>query len=300
LKNIVNRIFSNVQYWQDKQLLLRAIPAEYYSNKRVMLQLLGITSDNVTGENDAKKDMWNHQIVNYHMGDDILQNIHLDILDDQEFAKMAISKYNRTYIYLSKRLKASKELALHAALNETGFNEEKYCTPILKYMPEIFQLDNEVSVAATTRNIENLPFAQNLKRNKYFIIDIMNLIYEDNIKKKILQYIDPDLLQDKRFMSKLGCFDNLCENCHGDTEYVMHAVEHDIDILKKTDIFDEAILLAALNNTDYSKEIVLAKVFRYIERFNSDYTELDENINDKAIMQRLLWELGETVADEFS
>jgi len=300
LKNVVSRIFSNVQYWQDKQLLLRAIPAEYYSNKRVMLQLLGITSDNVSGENDAKKDMWNHQVINYNMGDDLLKNMHPEILDDQEFAKMAIGKYNRTYIYLSKRLRASKELALQTAKNEQGFGESSNFAPILQYMPDIFQLDNEVSVAATTRNIENLQYARNLKSNKYFIIDIMNLLYEDDIKQKVLQYIDQDLLNDKRFISKLGCFDNLCDNFHGDIDYVAHAVAHDIGILKKTDIFDESILVAALNNTDYSREELMAKVFRYIERFNSDYMELDSKIKDKTIMTRLFWDFGEIIADEFT
>jgi len=63
------------------------------------LQLLGITSNNVSAENEAKKDMWNYQVIANKMGDNILKNTHADILDDEEFARMAISKYNRTYIF---------------------------------------------------------------------------------------------------------------------------------------------------------------------------------------------------------
>ena len=299
LKEIIYRIFNGVQYWQDKKLLLQAIPIEFYTNKKIMLQLLGITSSNVSTENEAKRSMWNYQIIDNNMGDDILKNIHPDILDDLDFAKMAISKYNRTYIYLSKRLKASKELALLAALNEQGFEQNKKFTPILQYMPQKFQLDNEIALGATTRNIENLQFAQNLKKNKYFIIDIMNLIDDNQIKQKVLRTIDKNLLSDKRFMSQLDCFDNLCEKFHNDTEYVAHSVQHDIKILKKTKIFHESIIVAALNNNDYPKELILAQIFRYIERFNSDYDELNLKIRDKKILQRLFWEFGETVSEEF-
>lgn len=299
LKDIISRIFNNVQYWQDKNLLLRAIPIDIYNNKRVILQLLGITSDNISVENDAKKDMWNYQIINYNMGDDILKNTHPDILDDKDFAKMAISKYNRTYIFLSKRLKASKELALHTALNEDYFEQNKNYAPILQYMPQVFQTDNEISLAATTRNIENIQYAINLRRNKYFIVDIMNLVDDNKIKQKVLQYIDRDLLSDKRFMSKLGCFDNLCDKFHNDTEYVSHAVMHDIKVLKKTKIFDESILVSALKNEDYSREKILSYAFRYIERFNSDYEELDSKIRNKKVLQKLFWEFGETISEEF-
>jgi hypothetical protein len=299
MKSIIDKIFNNVSYWQDKKLLLRAIPQDLYSNKRVILQLLGITSNNVSLENDAKRDMWNYQIINYNMGDDILNNTNLDILNDKEFAKMAISKYNRTYIFLSKTLRASKELALHSAINEQGFDEVKNYTPILQYMPELFKLDNEIAVSATTRNIENLQYAPNLKKNKYFIIDIMNIIEEHNIKQKILEYMDQSLLLDKRFMSRLSCFDNLCEKFHNDTEYVAHSALHDIEILKKTNIFDESIIKATLKNTNYPREMILSYIFNYIERFNYNYEELDSKVKDKMILQKLFWEMGETISQEF-
>jgi hypothetical protein len=299
LKSIIDSIFNNVQYWQDKNLLLQAIPAEFYNNKAIMLGLLEITSLNVSVTNEAKKDMWNHQIIHYRMGDDILKNINSDILDDKEFAKAAIGKYNRTYIFLSNRLKASKQLALLAAKNEIGYDDNSYLTPILKYMPKVFQADNEIALSATTRNIENFQYATNLQRNKYFIIDIMNLLDDTEIKHKVLKYMDQDLLNDKRFVSKLGCFDNLCERFHNDTEYVAHAVMHDIKILKKTKIFDESIISSALKNKHYPKGLILASIFRYIERFNSGYDELDTKIKNKKIIQTLFWELGETVSDEF-
>ena len=299
MKNIIDKIFNSVSYWQDKNLLLRAISTDLYLNKRVVLQLLGITSDNISIENEAKKDMWNHQIIVNKMGDDILRNTHPDILDDKDFAKMAISKYNRAYVFLSKRLKASHELALHSALNEHGFGQNQNTSPILQYMPKNFQLDNEIALSATTRNIENFQYASNLKNNKYFIIDIMNLTNDDHIKRKVLEYMNRDLLSDKKFMSKLGCFDNLCENFHNDTEYVANAVLHDIQVLKKTKIFDESIILSALENTDYPQEIILSYIFRYIEKFNSDYQELDAKIKDKEVLQKLFWSFGETITQEF-
>jgi hypothetical protein len=44
-------------------------------------------------------------------------------------------------------------------LNEHGFKESKNTTPILQYMPKKFQLDNEIALSATTRNIGNFKYA---------------------------------------------------------------------------------------------------------------------------------------------
>jgi hypothetical protein len=299
LKDIIEKIFKNVSYWQNKTLLLRAIDTKLYHDKKIVLQLLGITSNNVSAENEAKKDMWNYQVVANKMGDNILKNTHADILDDEEFAQMAISKYNRTYIFLSKRLKTNRKLALHCALNEHGFKENKNTTPILQYMPKKFQLDNEIALSATTRNIENFKYALNLRKNKYFIIDIMNLTYDNHIKQTVLQYMDKELLKDKKFMSKLQCFDNLCEQFHNDTEYVAYSVLYDIQILKKTKIFDETIIESALKNTHYPKEIILSYIFKYIERFNVNYEELNSKIKNKKILQQLFWSFGEIITQEF-
>ena len=108
-------------------------------------------------------------------------------------------------------------------------------------------------------------------------------------------------MSDKRFVSKLGCFDNLCENFHSDVEYVSNAVRYDINILKKTQMFDQAILKAALKTTskDIDRQEILAEVFRYIERFNDDFDELETNIKDKKILKELFWEFGETISEEF-
>ena len=301
MKTIINTIFGNVQYWKDKKLLLQAIHPDHFNNKRVIIQLLGISSGNVSPENQAKKDMWNYQVREHNLGDDILELTNPKILEDFEFAKRAIEKYNRTYIFIGKKLKASRELALTAAMYEKGLDESKYHAPILEHMTESFRLDHEISLMATTRNIENLRFATNLKRNKYFIIDLMNLLFETSLKQKVLRYIDRSLLSDKRFVSKLGCFDNLCENFHSDVEYVSNAVRYDINILKKTQMFDQTILKAALNtkSKDIDRQDILAEVFRYIERFNDDYDELDSKIKDKKILKNLFWEFGETVSEEF-
>ena len=301
MTNTIDNIFNNVKYWQEKKLLLQAIPYEYYSNKLIMVRLLGVTSQSISPNNEAKKDMWNHHINN-GMGDEILNNIDKKFLSDFEFAKMAILKYNRTYLYLDKSLQASRELAILAASKEENVNDPKmFKPPILQHMPEAFQLDHEIALMATTRNIENLRYAQNLRRNKYFIIDIMNYTFEHDMKQKILQYIDRDLLSDKRFVSKLGCFDNLCEKFHGDLEYITNAVQYDINILNKTDLFDEAIIKAALKNEKYhtEKEFVLRDIFNYIERFNENFTEFEDKIKDKKIIHKLFWDFGETIADEF-
>ena len=301
MKTIINTIFGNVQYWKDKNLLLQAIHPDHFNNKRVVIQLLGISSGNVSPENQAKKDMWNYQIQENNLGDDILKMTNSKLLEDFEFAKRAIEKYNRSYIFIGKNLKGSRELALVAATKEVGLGESKYYPPILEHMPESFRLDHEISLLATTRNIENLRYATNLKRNKYFIIDLMNLLYETSLKQKVLRYIDKSLLSDKRFVSKLGCFDNLCENFHSDVEYVSNAVRYDINILKKTQMFDQKILKSALNtkSKDIDRESILAEVFRYIERFNDDFDELDSKIKDKKILKNLFWEFGETISDEF-
>lgn len=300
MTEIIDKVFDSVKYWQEKRLLLSAIPIEYYSNKTIMIRLLGVTSQSISPENEAKKDMWNHHIAN-GMGDDILHNINKELLKDFEFARDAIAKYNRTYIFLDPSLKASRELALLAAIKEENLDDpNKYRAPILEHMPEIFQMDHEVALMATTRNIENLRFAKNLRRNKYFIIDIMNITFNHDMKQKILRYIDRDLLHDKRFVSKLGCFDNLCEKFHGDMEYITNAVRYDMGILKKTDMFDEKILKSALRSDMYREtpELALRDIFNYIERFNHNYSELDAKIKDKKVLHRLFWEFGETLSDE--
>ena len=129
----------------------------------------------------------------------------------------------------------------------------------------------------------------------------MNYTFNHDMKQKILKYIDRDLLSDKRFVSKLGCFDNLCEKFHGDLEYVTNAVQYDITILQKTDMFDESIIKAALKNEKYysQKEFVLRDIFNYIERFNQDFEEFDNKIKDKKLIHKLFWEFGDTIAQEF-
>jgi len=227
LTNIVDGIFNNVKYWQNKNLLLSAINPDYYYNKNVILRLLGVTAQSISSINEAKRSMWNHMLVNENLGDDILKNVDKKILDDLEFVKAATSKYNRTYVYASHRLKASRELATIASMAEKEDDGINFKNPILKYMPEIFKTDNEIAVMATTRNINNLQYATNLRKNKYFIIDMMNIIDDNNMKQKILRYVDPDLLNDKKFVSRLGCFDNMCEKFRGDVELVAAAVRHD-------------------------------------------------------------------------
>ena len=301
MNNIINKIFNSIEYWQDKGLLLRAIHSEHYTNKKLIVQLLGINSVSISSENEAKKEMWNYQINHHHMGDNILKNVHNDILKDFEFAKLAISKYNRTYKYLDKSLQASYDLALLAAKMEVQSTKDKFSPPILQYMPESFQLNDEIALVATTRNIENLIHAPNLKKNKYFIIDVMNLIDDHKVKQKILKYIDRSLLEDKNFVAQLGCFDNLCEKFHNDIEYVANAVKHDINILKKTKIFDEKIIKSIINSKAYgeNREQTLGILFRYIERFFTTFEEFNENISDKSIIYKLFWSFGEVISDEF-
>jgi len=301
LKQIIDNIFDNVNYWQNKNLLLQAIHPDYYQNKNIIIRLLGVTSQSISAANEAKKDMWNHMLRNENMGDDILKNVDKKILDDMEFAKAATTKYNRTYVYASHRLKASRELAIIASMSEKEDDGINFKNPILKFMPEIFKTDNEIAVMATTRNINNLQYAINLRRNKYFIMDMMNLIDDHHMKQKILRYIDPDLLTDKKFVSRLGCFDNMCEKFRGDTEFVAAAVRHDLSILKKTDIFDESILKSALKNDDIytSRDTVISEIFRYIEKFNHGYDELDSKIKNKQILHTLFWSMGETLSEDF-
>ncbi len=299
MKEAINKIFSNVSYWQDKNLLLRAIGSHSYANKNLMVRLLGVTSGMVSKDNEAKRDMWNHQINKYNMGDDILQNIDPKILDDMEFAQDAIVKYNRTYKYLTPRLQASRKLALVAVSKETDTYTQN--EPILKYMSEQFRNDREIAVMATTRNIENLKYAPILQNNKYFILDIINLIYEDSIRFKVLEYMNQEFLNDKRFVSRLGCFDGLCEKFRGDEIFVSYTVINNIDILDKIEIFSETILKATLKNKQYysNHEYVLKKIFRYIERFNDDMAELETNIKDKSILRTLFWDLGQIVNEGF-
>jgi hypothetical protein len=299
MKSTVDNIFSLVNYWQEKRLLLSAINPDFYHNKYVIIALLGITPQTVSSSNFAKKDMWNHQLKKYNMGDDILKNTSKTILADIDFATKAIVKYNRTYLYLSDELKANRNLAVLAAKFETDAYSQN--EPILKFMCEAFQNDIEISALATMRNIDNLQYSQNLQNNRYFLVDMINLIYEKEIRYKVLRYMNPELLKDKRFVSKLGCFDGLCENFKGDSSFVAFSVENDIGILKKTEIFDEKIVKAIFNSKDYQKDKAKAIVmlFRYIEKFNYDYEELESKITDKKLLHRLFWELAQVASDEF-
>lgn len=298
MKNIIEEIFNKVSYWQEKRLLLSAIDPSYFQNKKIMVSLLNISSQLVSPENSAKKDMWNHQIKKYNMGDDILISVSKELLGDEDFASSAIAKYNRTYIYLTQELKSNRDLAVMAAQNETTDNPNN--EPILKYMSEKLQDDIEISALATMRNIENLRYSRQLQNNKYFLADMINLLYEDDLKYKILKYMNPELLKDKRFISKLGCFDGLCENFRGDMLFVAYSVENDIKILRKTEIFDERIVEAVFNSKDYArdKHRSLVILFRYIERFNSDFEELDGKIKDKKLLHRLFWELAQVAVDD--
>jgi hypothetical protein len=299
MKTTIDNIFSLVNYWQEKRLLLSAIDPDYYHNKHIVLSLLGITPQVVSSTNLAKKDMWNHQLKRHNMGDDILQNTNKIILGDKDFATKAIVKYNRTYLYLSDELKKDRTLALIAAKFET--DTFPHNEPILKFMSEEFQNDIEISALATMRNIENLQYSKNLQNNRYFLIDMINLIYEKEIRYKVLRYMNPELLKDKRFVSKLGCFDGLCENFKGDSSFVAYSVENDIGILKKTELFDEKIVKAIFNSKEYQKDKTRAIVmlFRYIEKFNHDYEELESKIEDKKLLHRLFWELAQVASDEF-
>ena len=283
MKTTIEKIFNKVSYWQEKRTILSEINSDLYYNKRAVLSFLNISPQIVSTMQQAKREMWNYQIKHHNMGDDILKNTSKAILDDFDFAKDAIVKYNRTYIYLSPRLKASKELANLAAKHES--NDFKQNDPILKFMPESHQKDSEIALMAATRNIENIAYAPLLRQNKYFILDIINLIYEDDIRHRTLQLIDPELLNDKRFVSRLGCFDGLCERFRGDVEFVAFSVLNDIRILDKTELFDERIIKATLKSNDYmnDKEYALTKLFDYIQHFNSSYEELDTKIKDKKL-----------------
>ena len=84
-------------------------------------------------------------------------------------------------------------------------------------------------------------------------------------------------------------------------EIVSIIVFFDISILKKTEIFDEKIVKAIFNSKDYQKDKAKAIVmlFRYIEKFNYDYEELESKITDKKLLHRLFWELAQVASDEF-
>ena len=297
MTQVIDNIFDTVSYWQDKKLLLQAIKPDHYFNKSVIIKLLGVTSGSISPTNEAKKDMWNHQLYAYNMGDDILKNIEPEIFDDIEFAKQIILKYPRSYIYLGKHLQSSRDLALLTARKET--NRYSQNSPILKFMPQIFQEDHEISTEATFRNIENLAYAKKLQNNKYFILDLINRISEDSIKHRVLSFINKDFLDDKRFISKLGCFEGLCDKFKGDEIFISYTVMNDIEVLDRVKIFSAPILKAVFKSKDYQSdpEYVLVKTFKYIERFTDNYAELEEKIKDKKLLNRLFWEMAEILSD---
>lgn len=301
MKQIIDEIFNSVKYWKDKNLLLNAIPLDYFSNKNIIIRLLWVTPQSVSSINEAKREMWNYMLLHEKLGDSILQRVNKKLLDDIDFVELAVGKYNRSYLYASKRLQASREIAKLAATAEKEPDETTHTKPILYYMPEIFKEDNEIAVIATTRNIDNLQYATNLRKNKYFIIDMMNMIENQDMKERILAILDNDLLNDKNFVSKLGCFDTISDNFKEDAEFVAAAVKNDLDILKKTEIFDELILQSALENDAIytQKEMVMGAIFRYIEKFNTGYGELNSKIKNKKILEKLFWEMGEIISEEF-
>jgi hypothetical protein len=300
MKNIIKSIFDDVKYWQDKTMLLQAIKHSHYTNKDLMIHLLKIPSFLVEKQDEAKMEMWNHMIVSQKLGDDLLHNIDENILDDIEFAKKAIYKYNRTYIYLTTRLQEDYDIATMTASNEM-YSTNKYNAPILMYMPDNFQNDLDLSLIASSRNIYNIQYAPMLQINTNFIIDIMNTLSSHEEKQKVLSFIDQDLLSDKIFVSKLGCFDNLCDKFQGDIIYVSNAVIHDINILKKTELFHESILKSVLYSEYYkqNKDIAITIIFDYIQRFNNNHKELNGKIKDKNILNKLLWDSGDILLDEF-
>jgi hypothetical protein len=300
MKTIIQRLFDNVQYWHDKSMLLKAINLEYYQDKNIILQLLNISSAFVDQNNKAKLDLWNHMIISKKLGDDILNHTSNEILSDISFARKAIYKYNRTYIFLSKELQENYEISNHAASNE--IISDKYCTPIMMFMPEDIQNDIDISLMACSRNIHNIQYAPKLQKNKYFIVDIMNFLENNEDKRDVLSYIDQSLLEDKIFVSKLGCFDNLCDRFQGDILYVSNAVKYDIKILDKTKLFHDSILKSAIHCDYYNKNTdeALAIIFNYIKRFNDNFKELNNKIEDKTIIQKLMWNMGEVLSDEFT
>jgi hypothetical protein len=300
MDDTIDKILNSIEYWQDRNLLLSRIHNEYYMNKHLIVQLLNITSADISHKNEAKKEMWNYQISYHRMGDSILKNVHSDILKDFEFAKLAISKYNRAYKYLDRSLQTSYKLALLATRMEVQSTKDRFSPPILQYMPDVFKSDSEIALMATTKNIENLAHAPNLKKNRRFIIDTMNRVCDYKIRKKILKYIDKDLLNDKSFVAQLGCFNNLCEEFNNDIEYLLNAIKHDITILEKIKIFDEEIIQSIINSKAYdkNKEQAIGVLFIYIKRFFTSFEEFNENINDKSIIHKLFWDFGEITSSK--
>jgi hypothetical protein len=298
MKKTIQKIFDNVHYWQEKDKLLKAIPEYLYSSEDLILNLLNVKPGFLGKDYDAKRDMWNHMIISQKMGDDILNNTSSDVLDSLEFAKQAVIKYNRTYIYLSEKLQNHIYIVKSTIANEPSPEPEKYLAPILMYMPEEYQNNIDLSLIACSKNFHNIKYAPKLQRNKYFIIDIMNITKSNKDKKIILSYIDQELLEDKAFVGKLGCFDNVCDKFKGDLIYVTNAVTNDINILKKTDLFDEAILEAVIYSDYYHENIdeSIEIVFNYIKQFNNDVSELNSKIEDKTILNKLLWDMGEILS----
>jgi len=298
MKNTIRKIFDNVHYWQEKDKLLKAIPEYYYSNAELIINLLHVKPGFLGKEYEARRDMWNHMIVSAKMGDDILSKTSSDVLSSLEFAKQAVVKYNRAYIYLSEDLQNNIYIVRTTIENEPTPKSEQYIAPILMYMPDIYQNDIDLSLMACSKNFHNIKYAPKLQRNKYFIIDIMNITQSNKDKKTILSYIDQELLEDRAFVGKLGCFDNVCDKFRGDLIYVTNAASNDINILKKTELFDEAILEAVIYSDYYHENIdeSIEIVFNYIKRFNNSVEELDSKIEDKSILNKLLWDMGEILS----
>jgi hypothetical protein len=298
MKNTIQKIFNNVHYWQEKEKLLKAIPEYCYCNADVIVNLLNVKPGFLGKDFEAKREMWNHMILSQKLGDDILSRTCDDVLASLEFAKQAVVKYNRAYIYLSEELQNNIYIVKNTIANEPIPKPEQYIAPILMYMPEVYQNDIDLSLNACSKNFHNIKYSPKLQRNKYFIIDIMNITESNKDKKTILSYIDQELLEDKAFVGKLGCFDNVCDKFRGDLVYITNAVTKDINILKKTELFDESILEAVIYSDEYHENIdeSIELVFNYIKRFNNDVEELNNKIEDKTILNKLLWDMGEILS----
>lgn len=300
-KEIIDNIFNKVSYWNEKKLLLEAIPLEYYNNKEIVLRLLKLPYGSVSPQNEAKREMWNHQVETELMGDDIIQKIDKRLLKDIDFVKLLIKKYNRSYIFLEDRIKDNKMIALLSSQYEIRRtdNLNSNIKPILAYMSKENRDSLEIAGTAIMKNIRNIKYSKFLQDNKYFVADLFNKIDHHDTKSFLINNINKNLLIDKKFVARLGCFDNLCKTFKGDLEYLSEAVVYDLNILKKVEHFDEKIVKNAMLNKNVSHEDKIITIFKYIERFNDDEYDLISKIKDKELLNKLLWEMGTILSYDY-